>query len=338
MATTIKDVAKLAKVSISTVSRVINDSKPVSPEARRRVLKAIEELGYKPNEVARSLVTKKSNLIGIIVDDIGSSYVAQIIRGVEEVGRMYNYDILLCSSYGDKEAEMRFVQLLMQKQVAGIIMVSEILNSEVLTYLDMSKIPFIYLNKYYNVLESPTVAINNREASDKVMKHLMDEGHRKIAYVTQEKDMELTIEKQKIEAYREWMASIGETPIVFEVDGHNISDGYDVGVRIKDKLLEGNITAVYCCEDEIALGLINYFYDHNIRVPEDISVVGYGDISLASYYRPKLTTIKEPYYDIGAVSIRRILKVLQGEKIEEQTLVLPVQLIERDSTSRPKNI
>jgi LacI family transcriptional regulator len=226
----------------------------------------------------------------------------------------------------------------MQKQVAGIIMVSEILNAEVLTYLDMSKIPFIYLNKYYNVLESPTVAINNREASDKVMRHLIDEGHRKIAYVTQEKDMELTIEKQKIEAYREWMSSIDEEPVVFEVDGHNISDGYDLGEKIKKKLLDDKITAVYCCEDEIALGLINYFYDHNIRVPEDISVVGYGDISLASYYRPKLTTIKEPYYDIGAVSIRRILKVLQGEKIEEQTLVLPVQLIERDSTSKPKNI
>ena len=134
------------------------------------------------------------------------------------------------------------------------------------------------------------------------------------------------------------MSSIEEAPHGFEVDGHSIADGYDLGEKIKDQLLEGRITAVYCCEDEIALGLINYFYDHGIRVPEDISVVGYGDISLASYYRPKLTTIKEPYYDIGAVSIRRILKVLQGEKIEEQTLVLPVQLIERDSTSKPKNI
>lgn len=338
MATTIKDVAKMAKVSISTVSRVINDSKPVSPEARRRVLKAIEELGYKPNEVARSLVTKKSNLIGIIVDDIGSSYVAQIIRGVEEVGRMYNYDILLCSSYGDKEAEMRFVQLLMQKQVAGIIMVSEILNSEVLTYLDMSKIPFIYLNKYYNVLESPTVSINNREASDKVMKYLMGEGHKRIAYVTQEKDVELTIEKHKIDSYRQWMESIGEEPLVFRVDGHSISEGYNIGDKILSHVMEEKITAIYCCEDEIALGLINYFYDNDISVPEDISVVGYGDISLASVYRPKLTTIKEPYYDLGAVSIRRILKVLQGEKIEDKTLVLPVQLIVRDSTGKPKNI
>lgn len=335
MTVTIKDVARMAEVSISTVSRVINDSKPVSPEARRRVLKAIEELGYKPNEIARSLVTKKSNIIGIIVDDIGSSYVAQIIRGVEEVGRMYNYDLLLCSSYGDKESELRFAQLLMQKQVAGIIIVSEILNNDVLSFLDMSRIPFVYLNKYYNVLESPNVSINNREASDKVMKHLIEEGHKRIAYVTQEKDVELTIEKHKLEAYREWMGNIGGDPMVFEVDGHEIEDGYDLGNRIVEGLLEERITAVYCCEDEIAIGLINYLYDHNIKVPEDISVVGYGDITLASYFRPMLTTIKEPYYDIGAVSIRRILKVLQGEKVEEQTIVLPVQLIVRDSCASP---
>lgn len=335
MTVTIKDVARMAEVSISTVSRVINDSKPVSPEARRRVLKAIEVLGYKPNEVARSLVTKKSNIIGIIVDDIGSSYVAQIIRGVEEVGRMYNYDLLLCSSYGDKESELRFAQLLMQKQVAGIIIVSEILNNDVLSYLDMSRVPFVYLNKYYNVLESPNVSINNKEASEKVMKHLAEEGHKRIAYVTQEKDVDLTIEKHKLEAYREWMHKLGEDTIVFEVDGHEIENGYELGNRIVERLLEGKITAVYCCEDEIAIGLINYLYDHNIKVPEDISVVGYGDITLASYFRPMLTTIKEPYYDIGAVSIRRILKVLQGEKVEEQTIVLPVQLIIRDSCASP---
>lgn len=335
MTVTIKDVAKMAEVSISTVSRVINDSKPVSPEARRRVLKAIEELGYKPNEVARSLVTKRSNIIGIIVDDIGSSYVAQIIRGVEEVGRMYNYDLLLCSSYGDKESELRFAQLLMQKQVAGIIIVSEILNNDVLAFLDMSRVPFVYLNKYYNVLESPNVSINNKEASQKVMKYLVDLGHKRIAYVTQEKDVELTIEKHKLEAYREWMNDLNENTIVFEVDGHEIEDGYELGNRIVERLLEENITAVYCCEDEIAIGLVNYLYDHNIKVPEEISVVGYGDITQASYFRPMLTTIKEPYYDIGAVSIRRILKVLQGEKVEEQTIVLPVQLIVRDSCSSP---
>ena len=130
MTITIKDVAKMAEVSISTVSRVINDSKPVSPEARRKVLHAIEELGYEPNEIARSLVTRKSNLIGVIVDDIGSYYISQIVRGIEEIGRMYNYDIILASSYGDPEMEMKFLQLFKTKQVEGIILVSEIVDDK----------------------------------------------------------------------------------------------------------------------------------------------------------------------------------------------------------------
>ncbi len=337
MATTIKDVAKMAKVSISTVSRVINDSKPVSPEARRRVLNAIEELGYKPNEIARSLVTKKSNVMGIIVDDIGSSYVAQIIRGVEEVGRMYNYDLLLLSTYGSKDSELRFAQLLMQKQVAGIILVSEIFNMEIIDYLNKSKVPFVYLNKYYNVLESPTVAIDNYDASKKVMDYLISGGHKRIAYVSQDKDKDITIEKQKIQAYKKMMGEINESPIILNVGGHSIATGYEIGKEVKDLIDHNKISAIYCCEDEIALGIINYLYDHNIRVPEDISVIGYGDTSLASVYRPKLTTIKEPYYDIGAVSIRKILKQLQGEKLDSQTTVLPVQLIIRDSSDYVKN-
>jgi len=335
MAVTIKDVAKRAGVSISTVSRVINESKPVSPEARRKVIKAIEDLGYRPNEIARSLVTKKSNVIGVIVDDIGSSYVAQIVRGIEEVGHMYNYDILLCSSYGDKEAEERFTQLLLQKQVASIILLSEIYNEDVISYLKYSSIPFVYLNKYYNVLESPTVRINNYLASKKVMDFLIEYGHRRIAYVTQEKDIDITIEKHKLLAYNEAMEYLGNTPNIYKVDGHTISVGYELGYKIHKDITNNEITAIYCCDDEIAIGLINYCYDNNIHVPDDLSIVGYGNISIASYIRPKLTTIMEPYYDIGAVSVRKLSKILANQSSEEETIELPVQLVIRDSV---KNI
>ncbi len=159
MSVTIKDVAKLAGVSISTVSRVINNSKPVSPEVRRKVLDAIDELGYKPNQVARSLVTKKSNLIGVIVTDIGNSYVAQMIRGIEEVGRMYNYDILLSSSYGNPDTEMKFAELLRSKQVEGIILISETINKDVIDEIKGFNIPFVYLNKFYKASGLPPLSL-----------------------------------------------------------------------------------------------------------------------------------------------------------------------------------
>lgn len=331
MKSTIKDVAKMAEVSISTVSRVINDSKPVSSEARIRVIKAIELLDYRPNEIARSLVTKKSNVIGVIVGDIGNTYVAQILRGIEEVGRMYDYDIVLCSSYGSAEKEIKYVQLLSRKQAEGIILVSEIDNKEVINQIDNFKLPFVYLNKYYNVDKSPTVSIDNYEASEVMMKYLNKKKHRKILYITQKKDKDITIECFKIKAYKKAMNSWGEEPILLNIDGHSIDDGYNKGSMVKKIIDEKHITAVFCCQDEIAIGLINYFYDNDIKVPEDISVVGYGDISLASIYRPTITTIREPYYDLGAVAIRSLLKKISGTSAE-QTINLPIQLLERESS------
>lgn len=332
MTSTIKDVAKLAKVSISTVSRVINDSKPVSPEAKRRVIKAIEELEYRPNEVARSLVTKKSNLIGVIVGDIGNSYVAQIVRGIEEVGRMYDYDIVLCSSYGNAESEIKYVQLLSRKQTEGIILVSEIDNQEVVDQIHDYKLPFVYLNKYYNIDKSPTVIIDNYEATEVMMDYLKSKDHSKVLYITQKKDKEKTIESIKIQAYEKAMRSWDSEPNILSIDGRTIEDGYDSGSMVKNLIEEKGITAVFCCQDEIAIGLINYFYDNNIKVPNDISVVGYGDISLASIYRPTITTIREPYYDLGAVAIRSLLKKLSDGETGEQTIRLPIQLLERESS------
>lgn len=334
MAVTIKDVAKLAGVSISTVSRVINDSKPVSPEARRKVLHAIKELEYEPNEVARSLVTKKSNLIGVIVDDIGSHYVAQIVRGIEEIGRMYNYDIVLSSSYGSAETEMKFLQLLRTKQAEGIILVSEILNEELLEYVNELKVEFIYLNRYYNVPELPTISLDNKKATKMMMDYLIGLGHENILYVTQAKDIDLTIERFKIEAYKESMEEIGKEPIFHHVDGHAIYLGYNSGPDIIKKVKDNNITAVFCCQDELAIGFMNYLHDNNIKVPDEISVVGYGDINVAPIYRPPLTTIKEPYYDIGAVSVRKILKRLIGEPIDEDKIILPIRLMERESCKK----
>ena len=334
MSATIKDVAKLANVSISTVSRVINDSKPVSPEVRKRVQDAIKELEYKPNEVARSLVTKKSNLIGLIVDDIGNSYVAQIIRGIEEVGRMYNYDIVLCSSYGVDSTETKFAHLLMRKQVEGIIIVSEILNSEVIDQVKEYKIPFVYLNRHYNIVETPTVSIDDSKASNMMTEYLISLGHKNILYITKEKDIDLSVEKDKIKGYKEAMKSIDGQIRILGVKDYSIDEGYCIGSTVMKLHKEEGITAIFCCKDDVAIGLINYFYDQDMKVPEDISIVGYGDTKLASIYRPKLTTIKEPYYDFGAVAIRKIIKELNKEIIEKQTIYLPIQLIKRKSCNR----
>lgn len=186
---TIKDVAKLAGVSISTVSRVMNDSKPVSPEARRKVLDAIEKLDFKPNELARSLVMKRSNLIGVVVKDIGIPYMAQIVRGAEEIGRMYKYDILLSSTYGDLEQEKKIIDFMFTKQVEGIILISEDIEPEVIFKLKDQTVPYIQLDKFWNIKDVHTVQIDYKEAMINMINHIYDLGHKKILFVKDRKSV-----------------------------------------------------------------------------------------------------------------------------------------------------
>ena len=337
MTTTIKDVAKLAGVSISTVSRVINNSKPVSPEVRRKVLDAIKQLDYKPNEVARSLVTRKSNLIGVIVTDIGNSYVAEMVRGIEEVGRMYNFDIILSSSYGNEDAELKFITFLTRKQVEGIILISEENKNIVVDEIESYKIPFIYLNRYYNNYDLPTVSIDNSKASFAMTEYLIDQGHESLLYISYESDSKHSVEMSKIEGYNKAIKDKGKKGFLFNAKGFTIQDGYDIGESVLDFVRQNNITAIFCGHDEIAIGLMSYCYDNHIKVPEDISICGFGDKKIASIYRPRLTTVREPFYDIGAVAIRSVIKKIKGEELEEDKIVLPFQIIERESCAKIKH-
>ena len=333
MASTIKDVAKMADVSISTVSRVINDSKPVSPEARRRVLHAIGVLDYKPNEVARSLVTKKSNIIGVIVSDIGNQYVSQVLRGVEEIGRMYNYDILLSSSYDDPEIEIKFANLFSQKQVEGIIIISEILNQKLLYKLDEFKIPCVVINRFYNVDEAPTVTINNKAASYNMTDHLINLGHQSIGYVAMRKDMDRTNEKYKIRGYRDAMRAAGLKPSILYSEGLEEKDALELFEEHEEELRDGKYSVLFCSQDLMAIHLMNVMRDHGMNIPDDMSFAGFGGSALSDIYRPKLTTVKEPYYDIGAVAIRKLFKMLDKKNTDkgEEMILLPVEIIKRQS-------
>ena len=312
---TIKDVAKLAGVSISTVSRVMNDSKPVSPEARRKVLDAIEKLDFKPNELARSLVMKRSNLIGVVVKDIGIPYMAQIVRGAEEIGRMYKYDILLSSTYGDLEQEKKIIDFMFTKQVEGIILISEDIEPEVIFKLKDQTVPYIQLDKFWNIKDVHTVQIDYKEAMINMINHIYDLGHKKILFVKENQDTE--IGQEKLKGYRQACDDLKlEKLIDYILEKIKISQ---------------DITCVSFSEDAQAIGFINYCYDNNKKVPEDISVSGFGDIPMTSIYRPTLTTVQEPYYDIGAVSMRTLVKVLKENKTINEKAILGSQIMKRES-------
>lgn len=330
MAVTIKDVAKKANVSISTVSRVINDSKPVSDEIRQRVLKVIKELGYTPNPVARSLVMKKSQLIGVIVPDISNFFIGEILNGVEEIGKMYDYDILLCNSYGELNQEIRYLNLLKSKQVEGIIFMTWNLKDEHKEFFEKINIPIVMINRNTSHLNIPSISIDHFSAAYEMTKYLIDKGHERIALIRTGVENDVF----GIDQYKGYAKALNENNI--EIDDRLIKNGdfkLEKAYKCVEEMIQNNIlpTAIFATTDYMAIGAMNALVDNGYKIPDDVSVVGFNDIKLASIYRPKLTTIKQPIYDIGAVAIRVIIKKIKGEEIDENLFFLPHELIERDS-------
>jgi LacI family transcriptional regulator len=296
-------------------------------------LKVIEETGYTPNPVARSLVMKKSQLIGVIVPDISNFFTGEILNGVEEIGKMYDYDILLCNSYGELKQELRYLNLLKSKQVEGIIFMTWRLKDEHKEFFEKEDIPVVMINRNTSELNIPAICIDHFKASYQMTKYIIDSGHRKIALIRSGIENDVF----GVDQYNGYAKALKENNI--NIDERLIMNGnfkMEEAYNCVQKMIDEDIlpTAIFATTDVMAIGAINCLVDNEYKVPEDVSVVGFNDIKLASIYRPKLTTIKQPIYDIGAVAIRVIIKKIKGEEIEDNIFILPHELIERDSCRR----
>jgi LacI family transcriptional regulator len=334
MSITIKDVAKKANVSISTVSRVINDSKPVSDDIKMRVVKVIEELGYKPNPVARSLVTKKSRLIGVIIPDISDPYIAELLNAIEEVAKTYDYDIILCNSYGSHESEEHYLNLLKTKQVEGMIFLTYKLRKFHKEFFDTSKMPVVMINRDATQLNLSSVSINHFDAMYEMTTKLFNDGHKKVALIRNGKESDV-FGPNHFDGFQK----AHETHKV-DFDPESVYEGafsLEKSYEVTKKIIEGDLpTAIIATTDSMAIGAINCLVDNGYNVPGDVSVCGFYDTKLAQLYRPQLTTIHQPIYDIGAVAIRLLIKQISGDEKEKKHFYLPHDLIVRDSTKSLK--
>ncbi len=333
MSITIKDVAKQANVSISTVSRVINDSKPVSDDIKLRVVKVIEELGYKPNPVARSLVTKKSRLIGVLIPDISDPYIAELLNAIEEVAKTYDYDIILCNSYGSLESEEHYMHLLETKQVEGMLFLTYKLRTAHKKFFESSTIPVVMINRDASELNLSSVSVNNYDAVLEMASKLFEDGHKDIVLIRNGKDSDVFGPSQ-LEGFKKAHDDYGRT--FDETSIYNGKFQIDLAYDIVKELIESKSvpSAIIATTDSMAVGAINSLVDNGFKVPDDVSVTGFYDTKIAELYRPQLTTIHQPIYDIGAVAIRLLIKQINGEEKERTHFYLPHELIERDSTKK----
>lgn len=332
MSVTIKDVAKMAGVSISTVSRVINNSKPVSRDIRERVTEVIEATNYVPNPVARSLVLKKSNFIGVIVPDISNYKIGDILNGIEEIGKMYDYDILLCNSYGELEEEIKYINLLINKQVAGILFVSWNLKQEAVDRIAKSTIPSVYISKNAKEYDVFSVGIDHERAGYDVGKYLIEKNNKDIMLISPENTSQ-TINSFIIDGVRQAFKESGrkfEENKIEYIKADTISAYEFVAEYIKEG--KNLPDAIFATNDDMAAGVINALCDNGIEVPKRVSVVGYDNTRIANIVRPALTTVDQPLYDIGAISIRILIKKVEGFEMKEKNITLPHNIIERQSS------
>ncbi len=330
MNVTIYDVAREANVSMATVSRVVNGNPNVKPATRKKVLEAIDRLGYRPNAVARGLASKKTTTVGVIIPDISSVFFAELARGIEDIATMYKYNIILSNSDQNKNKEIHLINTMLGKQVDGIVFMGGEITEEHIKEFQSSPVPVVLAATVDKTMTIPSVNINYEEASYEIVKQLIDSGNKRIALLSGALDTDVDV--QKLNGYKKALTEAGldmKDELIINGD-YSYQAGMDAVAEFLK--LEEKPTAIFVASDEMALGAIHGVQDNGLFVPQDIEVVGFDNTRLASMVRPTLTTVVQPMYDIGAVAMRLLTKYMNKETVDEQNVILPHRIIERDST------
>lgn len=330
MPVTLEDVARESGVNMSTVSRALSGSYGVRKETREKVLAVAQRLNYRPNLVARGLATGRSQTLGLIVSDIRNPFFAEIVRGAEDAAYRAGYDIVLCNSDLDPVKQMRYVRSLLEKRVDGLLMnsVSD-LSRRQQEELGSCGVPIVLLNVAPGARAFSTVSGDNFHGGLLAGKYLIKLGHRVIGHLTGPRQHGNLTDRAKGFLKAVQSASRKVTPIVVHGD-HNYQGGYEMTKKLLAK--NPKVTAIFAGNDAIAFGAIRAILEAGLSVPEDLSLVGFDNVELASIIRPPLTTIHQPKHEMGQAAAEILLRLAgrtEGQTPEHR--VLGVELVERQS-------
>lgn len=328
MATTIYDVAGAAKVSLATVSRVMNNPEKVNPETRERVLKVIEKLAYRPNAIARGLASRKSTTVGIVLADISRASTSQLLGGIIDIAKKYDYSIKIFS-ITESDNCMDVIDAVVAERVDGVLFLDDELEEKnvelVLSQIKNAQIPVVLCNVLYNNPSYPSVAIDYDNATYEVTKNLINEGKKDIYLFSTVR--RYSINSHKEQGYIKAMEEASMAPRIFRTSG-------DVSINtlhFEEFLNNNRIDAAISVRDSIAVSFINVAVKRNMKVPDDVCVIGLQNTKYAILSRPNLTCVDTPVYDIGAVSMRLLTKYMKQEPVDETQVLLPYRLIIRDT-------
>ena len=326
---TIYDVARLAGVSTATVSRALNDTGQIAPATRAAIDAAVEQLGYRPNTIARSLVTKSTQTIALLLPDITNPFYAALVSGIQQHALEAGHTMLLCTTEGDPEREEQYLSLLRAKQVDGALVDGLRLPPDRIARFVRDGFPIVCLDRDVDSTSVPLVQVDNRLGARLATRHLLDLGHRQIAHVAGAPD--LRISEERIAGYREAMAStlIEQDPGLVATGGFTEEGGYQAMQRL---LGSRSFSAVFAANDLSAVGVISALAEHGYRVPENVSVVGFDDLRLSAYTTPPLTTVRQPAAEIAERATQLLLDLIHGKEVCQQLHLLEPELVVRAST------
>ncbi|SUO89367.1 catabolite control protein A [Streptococcus uberis] len=325
---TIYDVAREAGVSMATVSRVVNGNKNVKENTRKKVLEVIDRLDYRPNAVARGLASKKTTTVGVVIPNIANAYFSILAKGIDDIAAMYKYNIVLASSDEDDDKEVNVVNTLFAKQVDGIIFMGHHLTEKIRAEFSRSRTPIVLAGTVDLEHQLPSVNIDYQAAVAEVI-DILAENHKKIAFVSGPLIDDIN-GKVRLTGYKEGLKKNKldyKEGLVFEAN-YSYKDGYELAQRV----INSGATAAYVGEDELAAGLLNGLFAAGKSVPEDFEIITSNDSPVVEYTRPNLSSISQPVYDLGAVSMRMLTKIMNKEELEEKEILLNHGIKRRGTT------
>lgn len=326
---TIRDVAAHAKVSVSTVSHVLNGTRFVEPETEDRVRAAIEALGYRPNSVARSLRRRQTGTIGLLVPDNSNPFFAEVARAIEDAGFTEGYNLILCNSDGSESKEAAYIDVLLSKQMDGLLLISSGNRSDSLQAILRAQVPVVVVDRRLDDLPVDQVLVDNEEGGYQAGRYLVQLGHRRLGCITGPSSVSPSAER--IVGFRRALAEAGiALPLETIIRGDFQYAGGEAATRelLKREL---DFTAIFVVNDVMAIGAINVLSRAGLRVPDDVSVIGFDNIPQTSAMMPSITTIAQPIAELGKVSISLLLDRIKKGQNPPSRIVLPTTLVERES-------
>ncbi|MEO9174930.1 MAG: LacI family DNA-binding transcriptional regulator [Gaiellales bacterium] len=332
---TIYDVARLAGVSTATVSRALNGTAAIAAPTRAAIDDAVEQLGYRPNPIARSLVTKSTQTIALLLPDITNPFYAELVAGAQELLLERDQAMLLCTTAGDPEQEARYLRLLRAKHVDGALVDGLVLPSERIAAFVEDGFPIVCLDRDVDSSVIPLVQVDNRLGARLATEHLLSLGHTRIAHVGGPDER---ISRERLGGYRDALGAAGIAPDpTVETDGDFVEAG---GHAAMQRLLESGarFTAVFCANDLSAMGALHAILSSGRKVPLDLSIVGFDDLRLAPYTSPALTTIHQPAFEIAQHATELLLQLIRGKPPRTMLHLFAPTLVVRGSTGPPRQL